>query len=241
MAETSNSTGIPAEYQAELEQLQQNYRLKTIRVQLENRNLELIKVANMDELLDRITHEDELPFWAEIWPAAIGLADFIFKNRLIFDGKQVLELGAGVGLSGMAAILSGARVTQSDFIAAAFSFIRVNCFRNQVPLADFLLGDWRNFPDVGAEFDIIMGADILYEKTVHADLRQVFKRVLKPGGAVILSDPGRRYGQQFIAELTGEGWENQTVQIPVFYEEQNYTIDIYQLTFPGNRTGSDPL
>lgn len=236
MAESSNHFPVTTvAWQTELEELQRNYRLKTVQIQLENRSLELVKVANMDELLDRITDVDELPFWAEIWPAAIGLAVFMLQNQEVFAGKHILELGAGAGLAGIAAKMTGALVTQSDFIEAAFSFIRVNCLRNQVPVGKFLWADWRNFPDVPAQYDIIIGADILYEKTVHSDLVKVFQQVLKSDGTVYLSDPGRGFGRQFVSDLTVSGWENIQVQIPVFYEEQTYTIDIYRLTPPGNR------
>jgi predicted nicotinamide N-methyase len=235
---TENSKILPVTtdaWRTELEELQRNYRLKTVELQMEDRRLELVKVANMDELLDRITDVDELPFWAEIWPAAIGLAVFILRNQTFFNGKRVLELGAGAGLAGIAAKLAGAQVTQSDFIKAAFPFIGVNCLRNQVPVGNFLLADWRNFPEVPELYDFIIGADILYEKTVHPDLEKVFHQALKPRGRVYLGDPGRGFGRQFVTGLTTAGWENIEVQIPVFYEEQNYTIDIYQLTPPGNR------
>ena len=241
MAEIPKLPPQREDFQSELDHLRRDYHLKNIRLQIENRSLELIKVANMDELLDRITHEDELPFWAEIWPAAIGLAIFILQNQEAFAGKRVLELGSGTGLSGIAAKIAGARVTQSDFIEAAIPFIRVNCLRNQVAFDDFLLADWRKFPDIPAEYDFIIGADILYEKTVHSDLANVFGKVLKPGGNVILSDPGRGYGQQFVIGLTEQGWQNSPVRIPVCYEEQNFTIDINRLSPPGNRKESVSL
>jgi predicted nicotinamide N-methyase len=239
-----NSNHLPTTtnaWKTELEELQRNYRLKTVQLRLGNRNLELVKVANIDELLDRINHVDELPFWAEIWPAAIGLAIFIFQNQECFRGKRILELGAGAGLAGIAAKIAGAEVTQSDFIKEALSFIRVNCLRNQVPVGNFLFADWRNFPNVPDPYDLIIGADILYEKTVHSDLVKVFHRVLKSGGAIYLSDPGRSFGWQFVTGLIALNWEIIRFQIPVFYEEQTYTIDIYRLTPPGNRVENGSL
>jgi predicted nicotinamide N-methyase len=38
-----------------------------------------------------------------IWPSAIDLGRFIIDNALLFKGKNVLELGAGAGLSGIVA------------------------------------------------------------------------------------------------------------------------------------------
>ena len=38
------------------------------------------------------------PFWAKIWPAAIALGKFLIENPSWIQNKQVLEMGAGIGL-----------------------------------------------------------------------------------------------------------------------------------------------
>lgn len=37
----------------------------------------------------------------QVWRGALLLADYIFHNRVEFKDKRVLELGSGVGLTGM--------------------------------------------------------------------------------------------------------------------------------------------
>ncbi|HEX3045373.1 MAG TPA: hypothetical protein VHY08_11510 [Bacillota bacterium] len=218
-----------------LQKLEQCYNLKSVALDLGERRLNLVKVENIDDLLDRVTDENEIPFWAELWPASIGLAKFIFQNPSLIQGKKVLELGAGVGLAGIAAKLCGAFVTQSDFLEAAFDFIRVNCIQNQASVGDLLLADWRRFPPVPEKYDLLIGADILYEKTLHQDLLRIFSRVIKPEGSIWLADPGRDYGKQFIWMMEAEGFRNEPVQMPVFYEEKTSTIDIYKLIPPRPR------
>jgi predicted nicotinamide N-methyase len=215
-----------------LHKLEQSYKLKSVALDLGDWKLQLVKVENIDDLLDQVTDENEIPFWAELWPASIGLAKFIFQNPSLFQGKKVLELGAGVGLAGIAAKLCGAFVTQSDFLEAAFDFVRVNCIQNQAPVGDLLLADWRRFPVVFEKYDYLIGADILYEKTLHQDLRRICSQVLKPEGTIWLADPGRDYGKQFIRIMEEDGFRLHTVQIPVFYEEKTPAIDIYQLCPP---------
>ena len=217
------------------QKLQQSYHLKTVALDLGDWKLSLIKVENIDDLLDQVTDADEIPFWAELWPASIGLAKFIFQQQSVFPGKRVLELGAGVGLAGIAAKLSGALVTQSDFLEAAFDFIRVNCLSNQAPVGDLLLADWRRFPPISEKYDYLIGADILYEKTLHQDLRRICSQILKPEGVIWLADPGRDYGKQFIRIMEEDGWRNHPAQIPVYYEEKTSTIDLYQLSPPRRR------
>ncbi len=217
-----------SDLETELQKLQNSYQLKKIPVNLGDLDLELIKVANIDDLLDRANDPDEIPFWAEIWPASIGLASFMLRNKAEFEGKTLLELGAGVGLAGIAAKLAGAKVVQSDFTVEALRFTRINCLRNNIVPSELLLADWRNFP-TNIKFDLIIGADILYEKTLHNQLAKIFENQLNSDGIIWLADPGRNYGKDFIKNSKEAGWiVNEDVEA-VYYEERNYQIDIYGL------------
>jgi predicted nicotinamide N-methyase len=209
-------------------QLQASYRLKQVEIVSQDYTISLAKVVNIDDLLELANDPDEIPFWAELWPSSIGLARYILENRTRFKGKSLLELGAGLGLAGIAAKLAGGRVIQSDFTAQALRFIEVNCLRNQVPVGRLLLADWRNFPVEIGGFDWIIGADILYEKNLHGDLLKIFEQSLKPGGAVLLADPGRKHAQDFMLQLMTE-WRTSQVSYPLIYEGITHNIDIYQL------------
>lgn len=221
------------DWQVELRELEKSYGLKTVKVEINRRLLELIKVANIDALLDRANDPDEIPFWAELWPASIGLARFIMESESALKADSVLELGAGVGLAGITAKIAGYRVVQSDFTIEALRFIRVNCLKNQVAASGLLLADWRNFPIPEQRYDLIIGADILYEKNLHSYLWKIFKESLKPGGCVVLADPGRDYARDFIKYSAAEGWRVEQTRRPVFYEGRSYTIDLYRLSVSG--------
>jgi predicted nicotinamide N-methyase len=213
--------------------LAKRYRLQEVRLELGDRRLELLKVVNIDDLLDEVTDADQIPFWADLWPASIGLALHILSQGERLRGKKVLELGAGVGLAGIAARIAGAEVVQSDFSSEALRFTRVNCRRNGVPDHPALLADWREFPAEAGTFDLILGADILYEKTLHPHLARIFATALNPGGAVWLADPGRDYARQFGEAMAGT-WRIATDQIPVEYEAKTYRIQLYRLTRGNN-------
>lgn len=236
-----SATQSPEDWQSQFELLQKNYHLKTTTFELEGHTLEITKVTDINDLLERATHSDEIPFWAELWPSSIGVARYILQNWLLFKDRVVLELGAGVGLAGIAAKLAGAQVVQSDFSMEALRFSKLNCLRNRVPITELLLADWRNFPVEASQFDFIIGADILYEKNMHGYLEKIFLNSLQQNGKVILADPGRAYAREFVQAAMAKAWGVEQSQIPVFYEDHTYDIDIYQLIPQGNRGGSVSL
>ena len=67
-------------------------------------------------------------------------------------------------------------------------------------------GDWRDFPaDIGV-FDLIIGSDVLYERTLHSCLAALLPRLIAPGGRILLSDPLRPQAFDFVAQREAEGW-----------------------------------
>jgi predicted nicotinamide N-methyase len=80
----------------------------------------LEQVADVNKLIDSITDEEfnqdeRLPYWAELWPSAQALANFILQNKYLFEGKKILELGCGLGLVGIAATIAEAKVLFTDY------------------------------------------------------------------------------------------------------------------------------
>ena len=53
-------------------------------------------------------HEDWDPYWARPWPSAAALAARLLQGGDPVAGGAVAELGAGLGLAGLAAALAGA-------------------------------------------------------------------------------------------------------------------------------------
>lgn len=219
-----------SEFQLQLHKIQQKYKTTRFDFELVGQKVAVYKVIDIDELLDEIDDVEELPFWAELWPSSLGLATFILRHRTELQNKRLLELGAGVGLSGIIAALSGAMVTQSDFIPTALDFCRVNAMLNNVEGIKYHQADWRKFPTEMGQFDVIIGSDILYEKLLHQDLLNVFENHLKQGGQVLLSDPGRDFAKLFIEKASEANWGINHYIIPVEHLEKKYNINIYQLS-----------
>ena len=103
-------------------------------------SIKLKQVADVEKLVDEITddefnQDERLPYWAEVWPSAMALAEYILSNQNEFRHKNALELGCGIGLVGIAATLAAANVTFSDYEKDALNFTENNYFLN---LAFFL-------------------------------------------------------------------------------------------------------
>ncbi|MBU7007267.1 class I SAM-dependent methyltransferase [Phosphitispora fastidiosa] len=188
-------------------------------------------VEDVDYLLDLVETDDDVPFWAVLWPAALGMAEYFWQNTA-FGGKRILELGAGLGLVGIVAAAKGAEVVQTDFISEALQLAEQNARINGISKIQRVLADWREFP-LDERFDLIIGSDILYEPTLHPFLKEIFQNNLKPGGTVVLADPGRDDAKSFISMLQNEGYQTNTVTKEVFETGRRICVSIYFLNKSG--------
>ena len=121
--------------------------------------LSLLRPAAPDELIDEETfaHDEFLPYWAELWPAATALAESLPDLR----GLRVIELGCGLGVPSLVAAARGACVTATDWAADAVELLRENAARNGLAL-DVEQWDWRE--PRADRFDVALAADVLYEE-----------------------------------------------------------------------------
>lgn len=188
--------------------------------------LKLQVVSDIDELLTKVTCDDDIPFWAELWPSAIGLARYIWHNENL-SGRRVLELGAGIGLSGMAAALKGGQVLQTDFVPQALELAAENARLNSLVNLSQQKADWRDFP-LEEKFDLIIGSDILYEPTLHPFIFKILQQNLLDSGTVLLADPGRKFAGDFLQALP-KCWRVFQSAIEVEERSKNYFITIYNL------------
>nr|MBO2507243.1 hypothetical protein [Bacillota bacterium] len=203
-------------------------------IPLPGRRLHIEAYASTDALLERAVTADDIPFWAELWPASRALAGWLWRQDL--RRLRVLELGCGVGLAGIAAALRGARVLQTDYVPEALALARVNARRNGCRSITRRLADWRRFPDLG-RFDLILGADILYEPRLHGCLAGILERHLEPTGRAVLADPGRLGAERFVAAMEALGWRWRLEEWPAGggNRRDEPVVDILVLTPPGGR------
>jgi predicted nicotinamide N-methyase len=195
------------------------YRFNFTRVK--DPNLVLDQVAAKADLNDRLLGKRQsgdvlgLPYWAEIWDSSYGVGQYL--TQILSNARDrcidVLDLGCGMGFTGMVAAAMGARVTLADLEPPALLFARLNAIQFSADVQTRRL-NWRT-DRFDERFDLIIGADILYEKTQWDHLEPFWRAHLKPEGTVLLGEPGRQTGDLFLPWIKPRHWQLERFEEPV--------------------------
>ena len=168
-----------------------------------------IESAEHDEL-----YKDAFPFGLKQFGFTIEHAlwyeDYAFKRgrrcdrgyrtRKVFElidldalsGKSVLDIGCGIGQYSVLMAKKGAQVVGIDLsevgIRRAALIADANGVSNNVT---FLAGDVTCIAMPDALFDIVLMHEVYHHAIKYPGLKQIIKRVTKPGGRIILADTVR--------------------------------------------------
>jgi predicted nicotinamide N-methyase len=197
---------------------------------IDTRTFSILKPANADDLIreEDFVKDERLPYWADVWPSSIILAEKLLE--LDGSGRTALELGCGVGLSTLAATSAGFDVLSTDYYEDALDVTRANVFRNLGTLARTRLVDWRHFPEDLGTFDLVFASDVLYEKEYAELLPILLRRLLVPGGMALIADPGRVAAPIFVEACASGGLHIRKKQTRPFEAgEIKQKIDIYEI------------
>jgi predicted nicotinamide N-methyase len=149
---------------------------------------------------ERFDTDHYMPYWSDLWPASVGLADYILATELHPIGayRTAVELGCGLGLAGIAAGTLGWRVIFSDYDADSLIYATHNAASNGLRDFEARLLDWRQPPgDLRA--DLLLGADVIYEQRNHDALLACMRTILRDSGIAIFADPHRDGAKGFAA------------------------------------------
>lgn len=151
----------------------------------------LLKPANADHLISEADYvmDERLPYWADLWPSARVLAGALLT--LPGAGRTLLEMGCGLGLDTTAAMAAGFDVTATDYYEDAIYMARGNAARNLGREPHVRMVNWRDWPADLGTFDVVIAADVLYEKEYALLVGACVARALAPNGTAIIADPGR--------------------------------------------------
>lgn len=166
---------------------------------------ELLRPRSADELISEedFARDERLPYWCEVWPSSVVLARHLESTAA--EGRRLLELGCGIAVSSLVAATGGYQVLASDYYEETGTFIRINQLRNSLPTIDFRMIDWRDWPADLGTFDVVIAADVLYEKAYPQLVAESIARALAPGGVAWVTDPQRAVAREFPAACQRAG------------------------------------
>ena len=214
-----------------------------VEAEVEGRLWRLSRPADLESLWDSLGQEqfgddERLPYWVELWPAAVLLARFIAANPQLVAGRACLDAGCGLGLPALVAASAGARVLAFDYEPQALVYAQRNAalnLRGGEAAPVFAVMDWRTpaVPKGGAE--VILGADILYERRFFEPVAAFLEYALAPGGRVFIADPERSVSAGTADRLQAKGWRAATAHSArVAQSGQHQTVRLLEIARAGD-------
>jgi predicted nicotinamide N-methyase len=136
------------------------------------------------------------PYWSVLWRSGVALAWEL--DGVALQGLRVVELGCGLAVPSIAAARAGAAVLATDACAEALTLVARNADANSVDIETATV-DWAKPDELvrRAPFDLVLAADVLYERASVALLLSLLPRLAPEAW---LADPGRPGGDAFVEQ-----------------------------------------
>jgi predicted nicotinamide N-methyase len=173
--------------------------------------------VDYDRLIDDAAADPEqnLPYWAELWPSGVALAAKITRDPAVVQDRHVLELGCGLGVTAIAALRAGADLLVTDYAPEALALCSLNALDQAGTQPQTLRVNWRVpgptlHAAAGGGFLVVLAADVLYERRDVEPLLTLVEQVVAPGGEIWLADPGRPPAARFLESVGGRGWTDES-------------------------------
>jgi predicted nicotinamide N-methyase len=185
----------------------EKYDTEPLELSIGARQLTLLRVRDLERWVDREAllrdETEEPPYWAHLWTGALTLARYI-EERVECRDRSVLDLGCGLGLTGIIAALKGGKVTFADKEPEALAFATVNAQMNDCPLFETRMLDFtRDVLD--QQFSLILGAEILYDRPTFPQVVRFLAHHLAPNGSALFADARRTNTEAFYHQLDQAG------------------------------------
>jgi predicted nicotinamide N-methyase len=176
-------------------------------IELPNGELRLLQPEEAAALPDAgaVEWAPVAPYWSVLWRSGVALAREL--DGVALRGRRVVELGCGLAVPSIAAARAGASVLATDACAEALTLVARNAAANHVRVETATV-DWRKPDELvrRAPFDLVLAADVLYERGNVAPLLSLLPRLAPEAW---LADPGRPAGGAFVEQASSR-WPVET-------------------------------
>ncbi|WP_369989422.1 methyltransferase [Pseudomonas xanthosomatis] len=103
---------------------------------------------------------EEPPYWSFCWASGLAMARYLAQHPEWVRGKRVLDFGAGSGIAGIAAARAGAL----EVVACDLDPLALDACRANAALNDVVLNYSSDFFAEADRFDLVLVADVLYDR-----------------------------------------------------------------------------
>lgn len=140
-----------------------------------------------------------------VWAAGEILARLMHDYDI--EGLRILEVGCGIGLASLVLNERYANITATDRHPEAEKFLASNAKLNDGKVIPFVRTGWADEVSDLGNFDLIIGADLLYEIDHADELAHFINQHAKPICQVIIIDPFRKHYVQFSKQMVEFGYD----------------------------------
>jgi len=121
-------------------------------------------------------------------------------------------------------------VLATDHYEAALDFTIHNARTNLGLEPDVAVLDWRQPSMQGiGNFELVLAADVLYERKNAAALADLVPKLLAPGGEVIFADPRRDEAPVFLGAMEERGFQDAMEETTVEQGERGVKVLLHRL------------
>ena len=185
--------------------IMKKYDLETVPIGIGGKRLEFYRVGNWEPFIENILDENsrftDFPLWIKIWEASLVLTDYLLDGVMQKTPQTILELGAGMGVTGLFLSAFGHHVTLTDNEDDSLALLRLNVTHNGLQTANIQKLDWMQ-ADLNGQFDILIGAEVIYTEDSIQPFISLCRKNLKPDGTLYLAhDRQRTNVEKFIKNL----------------------------------------
>ena len=150
--------------------------------------------------LIKIEPNTPFPFWAKLWPSSMALVNVLKSNPDWIKDKQVLELGAGIGLPSLMLAGIAKSIQVSDYADEAVELLQKNIAHLNLMNVQALQLDWNHLP-VSIQPDVLILSDVNYDPSQFDTLIQIITSKILDGCTILLATPQRIMASPFVQAL----------------------------------------
>lgn len=180
-------------------------------VEIADLGFAIVRPRSAEDLIDEAEYanDERLPYWADLWPSGRVLATYLAEREIA--GLRILEVGAGLSLPSIVALARGAQPLATDWYPQSLAFARANANAAGLGQLPTMEVDWSAPPPAlfaAGPFDLVIGADVAYERRHASQLAALLTRVAPPPADVIIADPRRPDANALVEALCALGWSH---------------------------------